>query len=54
MSDGSNDSMCYWSENHQILFSVSEYLAGQMFSDKIFTQTGFTGKQHKQRAKKEF
>ncbi|MGD6729779.1 MAG: hypothetical protein ACPKMZ_01790 [Pleomorphochaeta sp.] len=52
MSDGSNDSMCYWSENHQILFSVSEYLAGQMFSDKIFTQTGFTGKQHKQRAKK--
>ncbi|MDP3130032.1 MAG: hypothetical protein Q8N15_01735, partial [Bacillota bacterium] len=26
MDQGGEDSMCYWSENHQILFSVSEYL----------------------------
>ncbi len=52
MSDGGDDSMCYWSENHQILFAASEYLAGQMFNDKIFTQTGLTGEQHKLRAEK--
>lgn len=52
MSDGGDDSMCYWSENHQILFATSEYLAGQMFSDKIFTQTRLTGEQHKKRAEK--
>lgn len=50
MSDGGDDSMCYWSENHQILFATSEYLSGQMFSDKIFSQTGLNGEQHKIRA----
>lgn len=28
--------MCYWSENHQVLFSTAEYLAGQLWPDKIF------------------
>lgn len=45
------NSMCYWSENHQILFSSAEYLIGQKFPDAIFTNNGMTGKQHKEKAK---
>jgi len=52
LTDGGDDSMTYWSENHQILFAASELLAGQMFSDEIFTQTGLTGSQHVERAEK--
>ena len=35
--DGRKDSMCYWSENHQILFAVNEYLAGQEWPNVIFS-----------------
>ncbi|MGH4036851.1 MAG: hypothetical protein ACRQFF_03285 [Sphaerochaeta sp.] len=52
LNDGGDDSMTYWSENHQILFATSELLAGQLFPDEIFTQTGLTGAQHTERAKK--
>ncbi len=45
-----DDSMCYWSENHQILFAVSEYLAGQEWPDEIFTNDGLTGKEHMRKA----
>jgi hypothetical protein len=38
------DSMCYWTENHQIMFSTNEYLAGQLYPDKIFSNSGMTGK----------
>jgi len=40
------DSMCYWSENHQVLFATGEYLAGKMFPDEIFTNDGKTGRGH--------
>ena len=30
------NSMCYWSENHQILFASAEYLIGQLFPEKVF------------------
>jgi hypothetical protein len=45
-----DDSMCYWSENHQILFAVSEYLAGQEWPEEIFTNDGKTGAEHMQMA----
>lgn len=45
-----DDSMCYWSENHQILFAVSEYLAGQEWPDEIFTNSGITGREHFKKA----
>jgi hypothetical protein len=38
------DSMCYWSENHQILFASAEYLAGQLYPDEKFTNDGLTGR----------
>jgi hypothetical protein len=40
------DSMCYWSENHQILFATGEYLAGKLFPDEIFANDGKTGREH--------
>lgn len=39
------DSMCYWTENHQIMFLANEYLAGQMFPGDTFTNSGMTGEQ---------
>ena len=46
MDQPGDDAMCYWSENHQILFATSEYLAGQLYPDEIFTNDGKTGKEH--------
>ena len=51
MDEPGDDSMCYWSENHQILFAVSEYLAGQQWAEEIFTNNGMTGAEHKEKAK---
>lgn len=51
MDEPGDDSMCYWSENHLILFAVSEYLAGQEWPDEIFTNNGMTGKEHMLKAK---
>lgn len=45
------DSMCYWTENHHIIFSACEYLAGQLFPEETFTNSGHTGKEKMARAK---
>jgi hypothetical protein len=39
------DSMCYWTENHQIMFLSSEYLAGQLYPEETFTNSGMTGQE---------
>ncbi|MCG6188608.1 hypothetical protein [Maribellus maritimus] len=46
------NSMCYWSENHQILFASAEYLIGQKYPDIVFPNSGLTGKQHMEKARK--
>lgn len=51
MDQGGEDSMVFWSENHQILFTVEEYLVGQMFPDDIFKVDGKTGREHQLMAK---
>ena len=43
--DGRSDSMCHWSENHQILFAVTEYLAGCEWPDATFAD-GKSGDAH--------
>ena len=43
--DGRSDSMCHWSENHQILFAVTEYLAGTEWQDATFAD-GKSGQEH--------
>ncbi|NMA95874.1 MAG: hypothetical protein GX974_07530 [Clostridiales bacterium] len=51
MDEPGIDSMCYWSENHQILFAAVEYLAGQLYPEEIFTNADMTGKEHIEKAK---
>ena len=46
------DKMISWTENHQILFHSTEYLAGQAFPDETFTNNGKTGAWHKEHARK--
>jgi hypothetical protein len=45
------DSMCYWTENHQIMFSANEYLAGQLFPERRFSNSGMTGIEKMARAR---
>jgi len=42
------DSLCTWTENHQILFSSAAYLAGQLYPNQVFTNSGQTGRQKMQ------
>lgn len=42
------DSMCTWTENHQILFNAGAYLAGQLFPDETFTNSGHAGREKMQ------
>ena len=34
------DAMCTWTENHYILFASAGYLAGQLFPEQIFVNSG--------------
>jgi hypothetical protein len=45
------DAMVYWSENHQILFASSEYLAGHFYPNDVFSNSGLTGVQHAAKAR---
>ena len=50
MDEPGKNSMCYWSENHQILFLSAEYLAGQLYPNEKFTNSKLTGRQHMAKA----
>ncbi len=39
------DAMCYFTENHQILFHTTGYLTGQLYPDWTFTNSGLSGKE---------
>lgn len=45
------DTMCFWSENHQILFATGEYLAGQLYPNDVFPNARMTGAQHRDKAR---
>ena len=40
------DAMCYFTENHQIVWHVAELLAGESFPDDVFPNTGWPGRRH--------
>lgn len=46
------DTMISWTENHQMMFHASEYLAGQNYPNEIFTNNKQTGAWHKEHARK--
>lgn len=45
------DSMCHWSESHQAVFAVCEYLAGTTWAELEFTNDHRTGAQKADRAR---
>ncbi len=45
------DAMCYHTENHQILFHVTAYLAGQRWPELVFTNSRQTGRWQQRRAR---
>ena len=47
------DNMWYWSENHILIFRTCEFLAGQRFPNEVFSVSGLTGAQHRERARVE-
>ena len=46
LTEPGDDKMCYWTENHQILYHSGELLVGQMFPDETFSNSGMTGLEH--------
>jgi len=52
MSEPGIDSMCFWSENHQLLVASCEYLAGQTFPEEIFLNNGMLGSLHRDHGEK--
>ncbi len=44
--EGVIDDKWYWSENHQLIFHMLEYLVGQELPDAKFTNSGMTGREH--------
>jgi hypothetical protein len=49
---GSRDAMCTWTENHQILFAAADLVAAEQFPDAVFVETGETGAQRRDRARR--
>jgi len=45
-TEPNDDTMIMWTENHMILFHSSELLAGQLYPNEIFTNSGMNGTQH--------
>lgn len=45
------DGMCYFTENHQILFHVTAFLAGQRWPEWVFSNSRYTGKQQQTRTR---
>ena len=39
------DGMCFWSENHSLMFWFSALDAGLLYPDEFFPRTGMTGKE---------
>ncbi len=49
LDEPGNDAMCFWSETHQIIFHTCEILAGQLYPDQTFSNSGQTGQWHKEK-----
>lgn len=50
MDETGNDGMCFWSENHSLMFFVSAYIAGECYPEDVFSRSGKTGKEMKEKA----
>lgn len=39
------DSLCTWTENHQILYASAAFILGRAWPDEVFTNSGMTGRE---------
>lgn len=45
MDQEGSDAMCFWSENHSLMFYVCAMNAGEMYPDEVFARSNKTGRQ---------
>ncbi len=45
MDEEGGDGMCFWSENHALMFYGSQMLAGRLFPDETFERSGRSGRE---------
>lgn len=43
MTEDGADGMCFWSENHSLMFYINAYMAGKRYPDRVFLRSGLTG-----------
>ncbi len=51
ITEKGHDSVCYFSENHEITFFVLAYLLGRRYPDRVFLNDGRTGKEKAEEAR---
>ena len=51
ITEKGDDSVCYFSENHEITFFVLAYLVGRFYADRTFTNDGRTGAEKAEEAR---
>lgn len=52
MDEPGNDTMWFWSENHVLCFHVAELIAGGLFAENVFANSGMSGRGHAALAEK--
>lgn len=52
MDQEGSDAMCFWSENHSLMFYVSAMNAGELYPDDYFTRAHMTGRELYEAGKK--
>lgn len=48
MDEDGSDGMCFWSENHALMFYGAQMIAGSLYPDDIFARSGRTGRQQQE------
>jgi hypothetical protein len=51
MDEDGQDGMCFWSENHSLMFYQTAYFFGQEYPDDIFVRSGKTGREMHEHAR---
>ncbi len=52
MDEPGSDGMCFWSENHALMFHGSQLILSDLFKDDVFTNCGKTGEEIYPQAKR--
>jgi hypothetical protein len=52
MDEEGSDGMCFWSENHSLMFYTCAMNAGEIYPEEVFTRSGLTGKQLYEKSRK--